>query len=196
MNKLVKLIAEDIMKYIKLHNDQKGKEEKHAKVSGIKDSKASRQIKKYDCGPAALRTVAKHYGIKVTQKELIKLCNATYNKGTKPNELVSAAKKLGLNARKVEDMTVDQLISLIKKQVPVICAIQAWSYNVKDIEKINDGHYVVAVGLKGNKIVFEDPALDSGKGYITKSEFNKRWIDREDGRNKPLYHLGIVITKD
>ena len=157
--------------------------------------KAIRQQKSYDCGPACLRIACSVHGKDVDLEKVTELCNSTATKGTKPDEIIAAAGKLGLSAEKLLGLSIDELKKLLAQKIPVICAIQAWSKNPKNVQKLNDGHYVVAIGVKGDNIVFEDPALDSGKGYIPQKEFEARWIDREQGNRTPLKHLGIAIRK-
>jgi predicted double-glycine peptidase len=146
----------------------------------------------FDCGAGALRAITDYFGIDKDHDELIKLCNSTKEKGTRPEELVRAAQALGLQARIVEKMTLDELKQYLLQKKPVICAVQAWG-DEEEYHKLNDGHYIVAIGFGKGKIVFQDPSLKGSRGYIPEREFVKRWVDKEYGEKQPEHHLGIVI---
>ena len=168
----------------------------NGELDAASPSKSIRQQKSYDCGPACLRISCNALGEDIPLEKITKLCKSNATKGTKPDDIVRAAGELGFSGEKIIGMSLDKLKDLLKNKIPVICAIQAWSKDVKNVKTLNDGHYVVAIGMKDGKIIFEDPALDSGKGYIPEKEFINRWIDKEQGNKTPLKHLGITITKN
>jgi len=168
----------------------------HGEHDAVSPMKTIRQQKSYDCGPACLRIACSAHGKDIDLKKITSLCNSTATKGTKPDEIVAAANKLGFTADKLLGISLADLKKLLAQKIPVICAIQAWSKNPDNVKKLNDGHYVVAIGVKDDKIIFEDPALDSGKGYIPEKEFMARWIDREQGNPAPLKHLAIAVKKE
>ena len=155
------------------------------------------QQKKFDCGPGALRGIAKLFGHTRSQKEMIRMTDAGKRKGTHPEDLVKAARQLGMNAVMKENMTLDELLAQLRLGRPVICAVQAWG-DRKDYHKLEDGHYIVAIGYNNNEILFEDPSMHNGKrGKMAYAEFMRRWFDKEayaDNKFKP--HLGIIIWDD
>lgn len=154
-----------------------------------------RQSHTYDCGPAALRSIATSYGVgPETEKEFIEACHATPDKGTTPTELAKAAGNIGLHATIVNNMTLYTLRRTLDKGQPVICAIQAWGDREK-YSKLEDGHYVVAIAHDTKHIYFEDPSMIKTRGHLTHSEFQKRWHDR-DAKGDLKTHLGIVVTKN
>ena len=123
-----------------------------------------RQQKSYDCGPACLRIACSAHGKDIDLKKVTELCNSDSIKGTMPDEIVAAANKLGLSAEKALGISLEELKDLLAQKIPVICAIQAWSKNKDNLRKLNDGHYVLAIGVKNCNIIFEHPSLYSGKG--------------------------------
>jgi predicted double-glycine peptidase len=153
----------------------------------------------YDCGPGALRAISSYFGIDKDQKDLISLCDAGKRKGTHPDDLVKCAKKLSLSAKMQMNMTLDELLGHLRQGHPVICAIQAWGEENKDVEyrQLKSGHYVVAIGFDSKKIIFEDPSMKGTRGTLKYKEFMKRWYDRESyQRHGSGYtpHLGIVVV--
>lgn len=154
-----------------------------------------RQSHTYDCGPAALRSIATSYGVGPdTEKEFIKVCHATPAKGTTPAELAKAADAIGLQAIIINNMTLYTLRLALDKGQPVVCAIQAWGDREK-YSKLEDGHYVVAIAHDTKHIYFEDPSMIKTRGRLTHSEFQKRWFDR-DAKGNLKTHLGIIIIKN
>ena len=155
----------------------------------------------YDCGPAALRAIAKLFGHSKTQEELIDMADTGKRKGTHPEGLIKAAKKLGMKVEAKKNMTLETLLGHIKKGRPVICAIQAWADkgDKDEYKDLKHGHYVVAMGYspKQKIIYFEDPSMHNGKrGKLKFDEFMRRWYDKESylKSSKALQpHLGIVV---
>ncbi len=90
------------------------------------------------CGPACLKMISYYYGIKKSEKEIVKLCECTPSKGVGAKDLVKAAKKLGLEGFVQDDATIKHLRYYIHdKEVPVIVA---WFSS-------DEGHYSVAVDI-------------------------------------------------
>lgn len=160
--------------------------------------KSVRQQHNYDCGAAALKSIAKFYGVPLDkERDFIKLCDTGKRKGTHPENIVGAARALGLRATLYNHMTVGQLKGLLDQKVPVICAIQAYGdpQDYSD-EHPKDGHYVIAVGYDQENIYFEDPSIKGSRGYIPISEFVQRWHDEESYKGGRQIRMGIVIQGD
>ena len=155
---------------------------------------STRQQTDYTCGAAALRAIAKYYGKDLNnENEFEILCRSGRIKGAHPEDIVKAARELGLYATMEEFMSVDNLINYITRKIPVICAIQAWG-DQRYYNKLKDGHYVVAIGFDNKNIYFEDPSITGSRPYLSKEEFYKRWIDREAYVDNPVkVRLGIMI---
>lgn len=149
----------------------------------------------YDCGAAALRAVAKFWGVGPDdEEEYIKLCKTTED-GTGANDIVRVAKSLGLRAQSYTGMSLSALKKFIDDGKPVIVALQAWG-DEDDYEELESGHYVVAIGYDDHHILFEDPIMKNSRGHLTHDEFCRRWIDVDTEDSKELYHFGIVIWKN
>lgn len=154
-----------------------------------------RQQTNYSCGAQALRTIAKYFQVGPdSEKDFIKLCHTSTEKGTTPANLAKAGLKIGLHTALKQGMTLKELISYIKQGIPVVCNMQAWGEK-EDYPKDESGHYIVAIGFDDSKIYFEDPSIDNpDRGYLSYEEFEKRWHD-QDRQGKRLNHLGIAFWK-
>ncbi len=150
-----------------------------------------RQTYCYDCGANALQSVLVYYGIEVREDCLIKL-TGTSKEGTSIKGIIKVAEKYGLKTES-KQMTIDDIKWYIKKDVPVIIALQAWT----EKEKVDwendwvDGHWVVAIGYTKDKIIFEDPS-SFVRVYLKYEELEKRWHD-VDTNGKKYFHHGIAI---
>ncbi|MBU1445706.1 C39 family peptidase [Patescibacteria group bacterium] len=150
-----------------------------------------RQTYGYDCGAKALQAVLVYYGIEVREDNIIKTAKTT-SKGTPIQGIITIAQKHGLKTESRE-MTIRDVKNYIKKKIPVILVLQAWTAKKKvDWEKDwTDGHYVVAIGYTKDKILFEDPSSFE-RDYLKYDELEKRWHD-VDANGKKYFHHGIAI---
>lgn len=152
-----------------------------------------KQSHNYDCGAAALRAICEYFKVgPEDQNEFIRACDTGKEKGTHPADLVRAAQSFGLNAELKNHMTIEKLLHYLDRNIPVICAVQAWG-DKRDYHKLEDGHYVVAIGYNSENIYFEDPSMIASRGYLPYQEFMRRWHDVEYGNKTPQDHLGIAI---
>lgn len=162
-------------------------------ASGI-PAKKVRQSHDYDCGAAALRSVAASFGVGPdTEEEFIEICKTCKETGTPPNELVRAAKNIGLKAKIISHMGMQNLMHFLDRGKPVICAIQAWGKE-DEYDKLDDGHYIVAIAYDDKNIYFEDPSMDGDRGRLSHDEFLERWKDR-DYRGDIKTKMGIVFSR-
>ena len=154
-----------------------------------------RQNYNYDCGAAALKSVAHFFDVSLeNEREFIKLCDTGKEKGTHPDDIVSGAKKLGLQAKMFDHMSLEDLKIFLDRRKPVICAIQAYGEE-EDYDEPKNGHYVIAVGYDEKKVYFEDPSLRMSRGQIPTDEFIRRWHDQAYSGEDQI-RLGIVINGD
>jgi ABC-type bacteriocin/lantibiotic exporter with double-glycine peptidase domain len=157
------------------------------------DLPSVKQTKSYSCGAGVFRSIAKHYGIEICEKDLIKLLKTSYEEGTDPTDLKKIVQTIGLNIKEHHNMSIGLLKKYLNEKKPVICAIQAYG-KPKDYKKDKNGHYVIAIGYDKNYIYFEDPVLKGRRGHLKNDEFLKRWHDYDEGRKFKCY--GLVVWKD
>lgn len=154
-----------------------------------------RQSTKYDCGPACLRSICQYYGVGSDDEDwYIDACQADSKMGTRPENLIKVARSLDLKAEMRERLTIEELMRFLDEKKPVICAIQAWG-DPEDYHKLQDGHYVIAIGYDNKRVYFEDPSLKNVRGHLDHDEFSRRWKD-VDKNKKKLNHFGLVIWKN
>ena len=147
------------------------------------------QVYDYDCGACALQCVLAYYGGTVREQKVMEHADTTEEDGTDAPGMLKALKYYGLKF-KDGSMTIEDVKAYIDKDIPVILIIQA--YNGKPPKtwkgKADHSHWVVAIGYKGNKIIFEDP--DSVyRTYVDEKDLLDRWYDYN---NEPHYY-GIAV---
>jgi ABC-type bacteriocin/lantibiotic exporter with double-glycine peptidase domain len=150
-----------------------------------------RQFYNYDCGANSVQSVLAYYGINIREEFILKSAK-TSKEGTPIKGIIKTIKKYGLKTT-AKEMTIKNLKYYIRKKIPVILVLQAWTNK----KKINwekdwiDGHYVVAIGFTKDKILFEDPS-SFNRTFLKYDELNKRWHDI-DTNGKKYLHYGIAI---
>lgn len=161
-------------------------------MTTIKDFPEFRQTYEYDCGASALQSVLAYYDFDIRESQVMKLAKTTKKEGTAPDNILRAAMKLGLEAKSITPLSLDELFAFLDKGQPVIIALQAWSKKSKDYSASwNDGHYVVAIGYDSRRVYFEDPAAIN-RTYLSHRELINRWHDCDSKRR--YCNLGIVIS--
>lgn len=151
-------------------------------LTGVPDV---RQSTNYSCGAAALQAVLGYWGIDAREGDLIADLGSDPERGTPPEAILRVAARFGLKAELREGLGLDDLAEALRRGVPPIVDIQAWtSADVRSrgfhwAEAWEDGHYVVLIGVDGENLVFEDPSLLGTRGYIPRAEFLDRWRDYE-----------------
>jgi ABC-type bacteriocin/lantibiotic exporter with double-glycine peptidase domain len=120
------------------------------------------------CGPACLKMVLEYFGIHKSEKELTKLSQANPAVGTTAQNLVAAAKKLGLKAFYKDFSTIKEIKKYIDKKIPVIV----------DWFSGDDGHYSVVADIDDKFIYLQDPDLNK-INKIDLATFQRVWFDFE-----------------
>lgn len=134
------------------------------------------------CGPAALKIVMDYLRWPISENYLGKLAKTTLNKGTSPQDLVRAAKKLNFKAEERQHLTIDDVKKLINEGNPIIC-----NYQYKP--EFGEGHYAVLIGYSDTDFVFSDPSENKGYTTIKIDEFMNQWYELEDKTTRQ----GIII---
>lgn len=119
------------------------------------------------CGPASLRILLSYYHFFKSERALAKLTGASRVKGTSPNAILKAAKKLGFNGYIVQNSTIGYLKKQVGEGIPVI---------VDWFSPHGDGHYSVVVGFERQKIIMADPYFGKLK-KMKINDFAVRWFD-------------------
>jgi ATP-binding cassette subfamily B protein len=114
-----------------------------------------------DCGPAALKIIAKFYGKDFSIKFLRDKCNIT-REGVSLRDISRVAEEIGLKNLPIK-LSLEDLINKIK----LPCIIH-WNYS----------HFVVLYKLRRNKVFISDPQL--GLVEYTSDEFQYAWKRNND----------------
>lgn len=137
------------------------------------------------CGPVSLKMILDFYGIKESEKKLVKICRTTKSRGTGLEGFKRAAKYFNLKIFVKDFSDFSDINFYLKKNIPVIV----------DWFSVDGGHYSVAVGLDQKNIYLADPEF----GKIKKNEkkiFKRVWFDfRGDylRRKKDLIVRRIIV---
>lgn len=141
------------------------------------------------CGPACLKMVLEYYGIEKSEKELADLTLYQPLKGVSAENLLKAAKGMGLNAFYKDLSEIKDLEShVLKKKIPVIV----------DWFSTNDGHYSVVVDIDKENIYMQDPELGNLRTLDIET-FKRVWFDFKGNyltsKNDIIIRRMIVIYK-
>ena len=142
----------------------------------------------YSCGPAAIINALRCFGIKKTEKQILKISNTSNKIGTSEENMVNALTILGFHVIKHEQERLGKAWKWLCNQLsngrPVIISINNWA------------HYVTAIGIIGDRIILFDPyglgeiANENGVFVLNKKQLKKKWYHT----NKRLYS-GLAIDK-
>jgi predicted double-glycine peptidase len=152
----------------------------------------------WTCGPAAVMAVLVYFGVfDEAESQLDAELSATPEDGTRVRDIVAVVRRFGLSADARTGLALDDLTRELGRGALVIVALQAWAKgDVTDWRSHwEDGHYVVVVGVSGDRVYVMDPSVRTGYAYLPRAEFVDRWHDYDvDGGRKVVWdRLGIVI---
>lgn len=157
----------------------------------------------YSCGAASLQAVLSYWGTDVSEEYLMERLNTSPDHGTDAHDIVRVARELGFHAYMEDGLTVDDLAASIREGVPVIVGAQAWAEEQGEgfrwADDWDHGHYMVVIGVDGDRIYLEDPALKECREVLPVDEFNERWHNYmgrslDDPEAVRLHHMGIFIS--
>lgn len=156
--------------------------EKLAKV----DVKPYQQETQWTCSAACLTAVLRYYGIPTSERKCGVYIKVRKNKGAETTDIVNAAKAMGYESYE-KSFTLDEARDLTDKGTPIICDIQSFT-------KPGAGHYVVLVGIEGDRVYLMDPNTKGNSRELSLSEFRDRWFDYEmKPPHKLMKHWGVVV---
>lgn len=155
-----------------------------------------RQSMSFSCSCASMAACLAYYGKDVREGELIREMGLTVRtKEVKPEKMVKVLERHGLRAV-YRKLTAEDLEGYVKRGVPVIVNLQAWSDAGEPRYKDTDtnGHYAVVIGYddSGNgSFVFSDPCSYL-RVRLGRLEFEDRWHDG-DSKDWDYKRIGIVV---
>lgn len=119
------------------------------------------------CGAAVLTSILSFYNVDHRGLERVRKACRTGDHGTKPEALVRAASKAGMNVRVREPAKDSDILTQLDLRRPSVLLIQQEGV----------GHYVAAVGYDGNKLFVMDPSTDGHFGFLLYDDWDYRWWD-------------------
>jgi len=162
----------------------------------IIDMPSGRQTFDYDCGAKALQIVLAYYGFDIREDILIKDLASSNQYGTLAKNMIAFAEKNGFKVVAESGISLGTLKEYIDEKRPVIVLIQAWAdkyMTINDWKKVNEhGHYVIVIGYRDNKIIFEDPS-SFPRTWMTQREFLARWHYTDERTQEKMDHFAIVL---
>lgn len=130
------------------------------------------QIQQYSCGAAALKAVLQHWGEDHDEPMLIDLIGVDPNRGSTVEQVATAARKLGYQARPHQFGSLAELRAFTSRDIPVIVAVRSFN-------RPNQGHFVVAVHVDDDRIEIMDPNTPGNWRVISPAEMDRRWQYRD-----------------
>jgi ABC-type bacteriocin/lantibiotic exporter with double-glycine peptidase domain len=162
----------------------------------IIDMPSGRQTFDFDCGAKSLQLILAYYGLDVREDILIKELASNVSYGTLADNIKAVAEKYGFKVVAKRGMSLGTLKKYIDDERPVIVLLQAWAdqyMTIKDWRKANEhGHYVIVIGYKDDKIIFEDPS-SFPRVWMTEEEFLARWHYRDIRMPRNMDRFAIVL---
>ncbi len=142
----------------------------------------------YSCGPASMLAVFKYLGVagRSTERSLMREMDTTAKDGTYLDPMVRAASKRWASVEFVEGLDYDALRQLIAGGSVCILLLQAWADGGPPPDgyrdRVDQGHYVVAVAAGPRSAYFMDPSLPRVRARLTRRELEARWHELDVGR--------------
>jgi len=144
-----------------------------------------RQVYTYDCGACALCSILAYAGIDRREERVMQLA------GTNPDTVDQAGTSYDGMLRVLGYFDIDNepcgSIADLKYSIvqgwPVLLCLQAYQDEGQQKpfkDDWADGHYVVAIGIDGDRIIFEDPS-SYRRTWLLESELAERWHDVDKG---------------
>jgi len=153
-----------------------------------------RQIDEYDCGITTAQAILAYYGFNLNHTEIARKLTVTKDEGVYPSSLVNLYRELGLETDAFSNSSIEGLKKRIRRGYPVQILIQAWPglNKEKNWESLDrDGHYVVAIGMNGRGVTFEDPYI-FGRMFLSFESLEKRWHHNFFGNKYVGYGISVI----
>jgi len=149
------------------------------------------------CRPACLKIVLEYYGIRKTEKELVKLTECKQDLGIDDKEIARVAKSFGFKAEIKNNCSFDDIEKFLDLNIPVI--VDWFSRGRCDYidSEVADGHYSVVSGLDDKFIFLQDPEIGKIR-KLNRDDFMSVWFDfrgKYIKENELIIRQIIVIYK-
>lgn len=128
-----------------------------------------------------MQSVLAYYGHGFTEEFLAKELGSDAESGTDHVKMAAYANRLGIKAEVKTNLKIEDLKPYLDRDQPVI--VEAQAYGMKDgvevpehglHQRVDQGHYMVAIGLDQNNIYFMDPSASGSRGFLPLKDFVPR----------------------
>jgi predicted double-glycine peptidase len=154
-----------------------------------------RQTFNYDCGAKAMQIVMAYYGVDVREDELISHLSC-HPEGTSITNMIKVAEEYGFQVEATTGTSLSDLKKYLEEGFPVIILLQAWAEKsmTRDDWRVDekDGHYVIAIDYKDDRIIFEDPS-SFHRTWLGLDELDVRWHDVDPKTHQKFDHFAMVM---
>lgn len=138
----------------------------------------------YSCGPASIINALRCFGIKKTEKQILKTSNTNSANGTSEEDMIRVLTGLGFHIKKHEQSNLDKAWRWLRNRLkdgPVIISVNNWQ------------HYVAVIGRIGERVIIFDsggPNKENGVKIFSKKELKKFWYHRSE-----RLYTGLALVK-
>lgn len=140
-----------------------------ATASGLIPLPDVRQREAWDCGPAAVAAVVRHFGRSPDSLDaLAAAMGTTPERGTTPAAVAAQLSRAGLTVTSRSGMTADDLARFFAAGQPVLCPVRP-------------GHWVAVAGVGLGMVFFQDPA--AGPRMLPLADWAAGWSDADADGN-------------
>lgn len=139
------------------------------------------------CGPAALVSMLRHYGMEYTEEGLAVIVRGHPHDGTHPEDIITGLGELGFAVHAKQNGTWEELAGLNAKGIPVLLL---WH---SDFGAYADGHYSILEDISPDAITVMDPEIGDFR-EMEKEFFLERWHDTDPrtGEKIKQWYLYVV----
>ena len=144
------------------------------------------------CGAAAAQGILRYYGVDMYEDDVLEELRPGPD-GVEAQDIVRLLRSEGLTVDAAR-MTPADVAAWVDRGVPVLMPIQAWADPPTDSWEwsIDEGHWVVAIGHDGDRLIFDDPSLMGNRGWLSFGDLATRWcmVGRD---RKLLRNVGLAV---
>ncbi len=165
----------------------------------IKNFPFVRQNTDWTCGPVAVKSVLKYFGINKSEIRLVDELGCTTEHGTDFDKVIDFFKRNNFKVT-AKRTTLKTVKSFVRRNIPCLVCIQAWSDNpnIDYATDWDDGHFIIIIGYDNNNIIYEDPSIHqkNKRGRLSNKEFMKRWHDVDSKKRRFINYVIAVEETD
>ncbi len=130
-----------------------------------------KQLNSALCGPACIQAILKYYSVDLSQEDIARMCDWSYDEGCFDEGMVKAIKSVGFEAEVHNNCEWTELEYCVRNKIPAM--VDWWSSDQTDQ---GNGHESIVVDISPEKIKLMDP-WDGKYVEIERYNFERNWFD-------------------